>query len=307
MKQEFQHPVSGVVIVDKPADISSAGAVRVVKSAFKAQKAGHAGTLDPFATGVLVCCINRATRLADFFLKSEKIYRAVMDLGVATDTQDATGKVISRCDPVPVSPDDLKRTAAKFTGRIRQLPPVFSALKHRGVPLYKLARKGQPVQKPPRSVHIKRLDIIGVDWPSVRFEVECSAGTYVRSLCADMGAELGCGGHLRELRRVQSSGFTLAEAVTLSEIEAMARTGRIAERIIGMAEALKDMPGCTADTALVEKITRGQILTAGDLAMLPTDMPAGFFKIVDGSNRLVAVVDRKKDLKTYDYRCVFPN
>ena len=297
---------SGVIVIDKPPDISSAGVVRIVKRVLNAKKVGHAGTLDPFATGVLVCCVNKATRLADFFLKSEKTYRADMVLGVSTDTQDATGTVISKCDPGDVSVEEIRRTFKRFTGDIDQQPPTFSALKHKGVPLYKLARQGKPVRKPPRRVHIARLDILEMDLPHVCFEVTCSAGTYIRTLCADIGFQLGCGGHLKDLRRLKSGGFTIEDAVDLAELKALARTGNPAQRMIGMADALRDMPGCLAEPDLIKKITSGRPIRTGDL-IPPPDMPTGFFKVVDANNRLIAVLDHKKGHLTYDYRCVFPN
>ncbi len=295
-----------MVVVDKPAGISSAGVVAILKRMFRANKVGHAGTLDPFATGVLVCCINKATRLADFFLKSRKIYRAVMVLGVATDTQDATGSVISRNDPGNVSTGDMEDAFLKFTGIIHQHPPVFSALKHKGQPLYKLARRGEMIQKPPRQIHIHRLDILDVDLPEVRFEADCSAGTYVRTLCADIGAELGFGGHLKDLRRLKSGGFTIGEAATLDELESAARNRRLADRMIGMADALKGMPGCVANDALIEKLVNGKTITREAMAGVRSDIPTGFFKIVDTKNRLIAVLSCKEDRSGYDYRCVFP-
>jgi len=298
---------SGVLVVDKPAGISSAGVVRVLKRILKAKKVGHAGTLDPFATGVLICCVNRATRLADFFLKGRKVYKANMILGVSTDTQDATGKVVSTADAAGISEKEVHRVCRSFTGTIWQRPPLFSALKHKGVPLYKLARKGAAVQKPPRKIDIGRLEILDTALPEVRFEVECSSGTYVRTLCADIGSDLGCGGHLKDLRRIKSCGFATDEAISLAELESMALTGNPADRMIAMADALGDMPSCTADTALVEKILTGKMLRTEDLITASPEMPAGFFKVVDENNRLIAVLDRKNDPTTYDYRCVFPN
>jgi len=303
------HPIaglSGVMVVDKPADISSAGVVRILKKWCNAKKVGHAGTLDPFATGILVCCINRATRLADFFLKGDKTYRAEMILGVATDTQDATGRTLSQCDPMAVSMDEIQAAFRGFTGEIDQQPPVYSALKHNGVPLYKLARKGKPVQKPPRSVTVSRMEILDVQLPVICFEVTCSAGTYVRTLCADIGNTLGCGGHLKALRRIGSSGFSIDEAASLPKLEALARSGRLSGRLIGMADALRGMPEIVADDGLKNDIITGKPLGDSVLSGVSKKIPMGFFKAVDGNRRLVAVLNRKKDLDTYEYRCVFP-
>jgi tRNA pseudouridine55 synthase len=206
---------SGIVVVDKPANMSSAQAVAAVKRLLEARKVGHAGTLDPFATGVLVCCVNQATRMAQFFLHSRKKYRALMHLGIETDTQDGTGRIISSIAPTAVTAKHLHRVIKEFEGSYWQRPPAFSALKLRGVPLYRHARRGRPVQKPRRRVEIDAIRIQDIDLPYVRFEVGCSAGTYIRTLCADIGRRLECGAHLKELRRIESGPFTVSAAASL--------------------------------------------------------------------------------------------
>ena len=226
MKQALTMNLSGILVVDKPAGISSAKVVAIVKKALSAKKVGHAGTLDPFATGVLVCCINKATKLAQFFLQSKKKYIALVHLGVETDTQDLTGNITSESNKVHFSENKIRSVFKRFEGKIEQFPPVFSALKHKGVPLYKLARKGKPVQKPSRSVFISYIDILDINLPFVRFEVLCSSGTYVRTLCSNIGTSLGCGGHLKELRRTESSQFSIQDAVSVSELENSQNTGR---------------------------------------------------------------------------------
>jgi len=235
-----------------------------IKKLLKARKAGHTGTLDPFATGVLVCCINRATKLSRFFLHGNKKYEAVLHLGVETDTQDSTGTVTNICHQVEFSKKTIQSAFKRFEGTIRQLPPVYSALKHKGIPLYKLARNKRPVQKPARQVFIIYLKILDIHLPTIRFEVLCSAGTYIRTLCADIGESLGCGGHLRELRRIESSGFTISDAVTLEELEGLALSKKLSDRIISMSNALKDMPEHIAGPALVNKINHGHIITKND-------------------------------------------
>jgi tRNA pseudouridine55 synthase len=293
--------LDGILLVDKPEGISSAKVVSRVKKAAGARKAGHAGTLDPFATGVLVCCLNQATRLARFFLDSEKSYRALMTLGVETDTQDATGTVVATCDPGKPDIAEIRAAAKAFRGKIRQQPPVFSALKHRGVPLYKLARKGTPIQKPPREVRIRSIEVISVDLPQIELDVTCSAGTYIRTLCADIGGRIGCGGHLKTLRRLKSSGFSIDEASTLEQIEQEAQDGVLAARILSMASALRNMPAAVADRQVVEKISFGRTITTSDLAG-----PAqGAFKVVDSGDRLVAVLEAGNDPDRYTYCGVF--
>lgn len=300
--QEIQ---SGILIVDKPAGISSAKVVARVKKAVGARKTGHAGTLDPFATGVMVCCINQATRLARFFLHSTKKYRAVIGLGTTTDTQDLTGTVIDHFGPVAFSESRIHTVFKRFEGVSEQHPPVFSALKHKGVPLYKLARRGKPVQKPPRQIEIGRIEIIDIRLPDVCFEVTCSAGTYVRTLCADIGTQLGCGGHLKALRRIESSGFSLTDALTLTQIEALGRSGGIAERLVPMAAALRKMPGYRADESLQKAITTGKPLTSLDIEIAAAPAGNHFVKVVDACGNLLAVLQGRPDSRDLTYCCVF--
>lgn len=302
----------GVLIIDKPAGWSSAQVVSRVKKGLRAGKVGHAGTLDPFATGVLVCLVNRATRLAQFFLKGEKTYEAELCLGTATDTQDATGRVVA-VRPVPdMTSAQVGRVFERFVGAIRQKPPAYSALKHQGVALYKLARRGCPVQKPARQVRIMTLTIHEIRLPNVRFSVTCSGGTYIRTLCADIGRAIGCGGHLRQLRRTRSSGFGLEEAISLETLASLAGEGRPAVSMIAPGEALKDMPVLRADPPIAAKIRSGGIIAMRDFTDLPTDatvMNKGekgtHYKILDTDNRLIAVVVAKPDRETFTYCGVF--
>lgn len=297
--------LSGVIVVDKPPGITSAKVVARVKKWLKARKAGHTGTLDPFATGVLVCCINRATKLSRFFLHGKKKYEAVLHLGVETDTQDSTGIVTNVCHNVEFSKKTIESAFKRFEGNIKQLPPVYSALKHKGIPLYKLARSKKPVQKPARQVSIITLKILEIHPPFIRFEVFCSAGTYIRTLCADIGASLGCGGHLKELRRIESSGFTITDAVTLEELEDLTLSEKLSDRLISMSNALKDMPEYIADNVLVNKINHGYIITKNDFMAEKINAFEGFIKIVDTNKTLVAVLKHAKDKNRYDYCCVF--
>lgn len=297
--------LSGVIVVDKPPGITSAKVVARVKKWLKARKAGHTGTLDPFATGVLVCCINRATKLSRFFLHGKKKYEAVLHLGVETDTQDSTGIVTNVCHNVEFSKKTIESAFKRFEGNIKQLPPVYSALKHKGIPLYKLARSKKPVQKPARQVSIITLKILEIHPPFIRFEVFCSAGTYIRTLCADIGASLGCGGHLKELRRIESSGFTITDAVTLEELEDLTLSEKLSDRLISMSNALKDMPEYIADNVLINKINHGYIITKNDFMAEQINAFEGFIKIVDTNKTLVAVLKHAKEKNRYDYCCVF--
>jgi tRNA pseudouridine55 synthase len=296
---------SGVVVIDKPENVSSAKALAAARRLLGVSKAGHAGTLDPMATGILVCCLNRATRLSRFFMNGVKTYEAELFLGAETDTQDRMGEVVSTGEALDISEHRIVSAFQRFEGWMDQLPPVYSALKHKGVPLYRLARKGSPVQKPPRRVHILSIDILKVDLPVVSFRVSCSAGTYIRTLCADMGKVLGCGGHLKELRRTRSGGFSLDEAATLPGLEALAASGKAGERIIGMADSLRDMPCRRADGALAKKIRSGAPLSDADFSGDLESPGVGVLKIVDGENNLVAVAEKISAAESYAYCCVF--
>ena len=311
MKQALTMNYSGILVVDKPAGISSAKVVAIVKNALSAKKVGHAGTLDPFATGVLVCCINKATKLAQFFLHGKKKYIALVHLGIETDTQDLTGNITSKSNKVHFSENEIRSVFKRFEGKIEQLPPVFSALKHKGVPLYKLARKGNPVQKQSRSVFISYIDILDINLPFVRFEVLCSSGTYVRTLCSNIGTSLGCGGHLKELRRTESSQFSIQDAVSVSKLEKLAKCGKLSQRLINMADALKDMKSVIANDELTQKIFRGTIITpkdiSPDLLKNQTGNHEDIFKVLNMENKLIALLTFDTRKSSFKYNCVFNN
>ncbi len=306
-----QHRLNGIVVINKPGQMTSARVVASVKRISNAGKVGHTGTLDPMAEGVLICCLNRATRLARFLLHGNKRYEAVLKLGEQTDTQDSTGTVLSTGDPANLSAETIRSACERFCGLIEQLPPVYSALKHEGTPLYQHARQGRPVQKPARQVHIYGIEIQEVDIPFVRLEVSCSAGTYIRTLCADIGTSLGCGGHLHALKRLESCGFTLQQALTLKQLEKCALAGTLTRQIITMADALKLMPDIIADDDLIAKIRHGRELAPDDVNLIKitrqgkTSQP--YFKIVDNGNNLMAVMEYQKTKNSLDYCCVFAN
>jgi len=302
---------SGIIVIDKPQNITSARVVAEVKHLLNARKVGHAGTLDPFAAGVLVCCINDATRLARFLLAGNKKYDATLKLGIETDTQDMTGTVTA-VRPVKDWPQDtIKSAVKKFEGQIEQQPPVFSALKHKGTPLYRLARKGTPVQKPARKVHISKINILEIKLPLVHFEVSCSAGTYIRTLCADIGQQLGCGGHLLALTRTESSGFKIQQAISLAQLEKRVVAGDRKRYLISMTDAIGDMPACIADPKLIEKIRHGKHLKKSDIEIIQSSAKSkkqdATIKIVDDNNILHAVLNYEKNRDKLSYACVFPN
>ena len=302
---------NGIIVIDKPTGMSSAQVVAKVKRLLGARKIGHAGTLDPFASGVLVCCLNKATKLARFLLRGSKRYEAVLKLGASTDTQDVTGTIIGEPVAVNVSKQALMAAFDRFRGEIDQQPPVYSALKHKGKPLYKLARSGMPVQKPPRRVQIDELAIGRIQLPLVSFSVSCSAGTYIRTLCHDIGNVLGCGGYLLALNRTESSGFRLEQAVSPPELEKDVQSGSAPTRIVPMAAALPKMPAWAVGDTTARKIKQGQPLTEADyLSANSTNRASalkGPIKVVDGSNELIAVLKPSGQGHRLEYCCVFPN
>lgn len=299
---------SGILIIDKPAGISSARAVTVVKTALKVKKLGHAGTLDPMATGILICCINHATKLSGFFLDGRKTYDAVMILGVDTDTQDATGETVKECPPDPRKLNDTRIGSVfkEFKGWIEQTPPVFSALKHKGVPLYKYARRGHPVQKPPKRITIDSIFIRKIELPQIHFTVTCSAGTYIRTLCADIGRTLGCGGHLAALRRTHSSDFSLQQAIALDTVKSMSASGEITGRIIRMGDVLHHIPAITVSKKMAGRVRNGVILRTADLRQLPALKPDSYLRIITADYSLIAIVSRRRQSDRFDYRCIIP-
>jgi tRNA pseudouridine55 synthase len=233
----------------------------------------------------------------------------VLKLGEETDTQDFTGTVVAGGKPYDFPLDAVQNTFDKFKGAIEQLPPVFSALKHKGMPLYKLARRGKPVQKPPRRVQIYEISIQKIALPLIHFDVTCSAGTYIRTLCADIGKSLGCGGHLAALKRLESSGFTLDQAISLPELEKLKGSTGIAKRMIRMADALPDMPHFCAGKQLIEKIRHGKTITIRDLSAengtAESYNPGSEIKIVDREGDLIAILGYSEGGHQLEYRCVF--
>ena len=211
---------NGILLVDKACGITSHGVVSYVRRRFGIKKVGHAGTLDPNATGVLVILIGKATKLSATFLNQDKEYRAVMKLGVRTDSGDLTGEVI-KTGEVKVSASDVVKTVESFSGEIEQVPPMFSAKKVDGKKLYKLARKGIEIKRQPVKITIKEIEVMGVDMPMVTFRVVCTKGTYVRQLADDMGEKLKVGASLMELRRTRSGDFDLSSSVTMDELSKM--------------------------------------------------------------------------------------
>ncbi|PTQ68099.1 tRNA pseudouridine(55) synthase TruB [Pseudomonas sp. GV071] len=216
--KRIRRNVSGIILLDKPKGFSSNAALQKVRWLLNAEKAGHTGSLDPLATGVLPLCFGEATKFSQYLLDADKGYETLMQMGVTTTTADAEGEVIERRE-VTVGRDDIEAVLPRFRGQISQIPPMYSALKRDGQPLYKLARAGEVVEREARSVTIARLEMLGCEGEQARLSVACSKGTYIRTLVEDIGQALGCGAHVAELRRTQAGPFVLAQTVTLEELE----------------------------------------------------------------------------------------
>ena len=215
-----RQPIDGVLLLNKPVGITSNAALQKAKWLLNAKKAGHTGTLDPFADGLLPLCFGEATKFSAYLLEADKHYRAVMQLGVTTSTGDPEGEILSTCE-VNVSRDDILAVLPRFMGEIEQIPPMHSALKHQGRPLYEYARAGIEIERPPRKVTIRSLELIECAPPRVVLDVQSTAGTYIRTLAQDIGAALGCGAHLTALTRTAAGGFSLEQAHTLADLEAL--------------------------------------------------------------------------------------
>lgn len=219
--------VNGILLLDKPAGMSSNGILQQVKRLFRAKKAGHTGSLDPIATGMLPLCFGEATKFSQFLLDSNKTYHVTAKLGVQTTTGDREGEVIATRPLVNVTRERIESVMQQFVGEIEQVPPMFSALKHNGQPLYKLARKGIEVERKARVITIFSIQLISLIGDELQFEVHCSKGTYVRTLVEDISRELGCGGHVTELRRLAVSPYHQSVMYTLSELQAIVESGGV--------------------------------------------------------------------------------
>ncbi|MCK8602353.1 tRNA pseudouridine(55) synthase TruB [Desulfoferrobacter suflitae] len=251
---------SGILIVDKPEGLTSFAVVARVKKSLKLKKVGHCGTLDPFATGVLVLCINQATRIADQLSLQDKLYRFTLHFGVQTDTLDRTGQVVQTYDGPAVDESDLAAAAHGFVGIQRQQVPRYAAVKVQGRRLYELARKGVEVPLPERDITIHRLRVIRYHWPEAIMEARCSKGTYIRQLAADIGHRLGCGAHVNALRRLASGSFDICQAISMEELKSIAKDNRWREKLISMSEALDHLPAMVIkDRQILQGLDNGHL------------------------------------------------
>jgi tRNA pseudouridine55 synthase len=275
--------MNGFLIVNKPAGMTSHDVVNAVRRLAGTRRVGHAGTLDPIATGVLVLALGAATRLVQFIDSSDKTYRATLRLGETTTTYDADGEIVER-RPVNVGQVEVAAALANFRGAIEQVPPMYSALKVKGQKLYKLARQGKEIERAARPVTIYRLDVLAWALPDVTIEVVCSAGTYIRSLAHDLGRQLGCGAHLIALTRTAAGDFTLSQSHTLENLHALVEAERLAAALLPPQAALASLPLITLTPEQEQAVGYGQTF--------PLDTPSEttLLQAHDATGRLVAVL-----------------
>lgn len=260
--------ISGIVLLDKPTGLSSNAALQQVKRLFDANKAGHTGSLDPLATGVLPLCLGEATKVSQFLLDSDKQYRATIKLGERTDSADSEGEIISSCEKFEVSESDVNAALASFRGEIQQIPPMHSALKVDGVPLYKRARKGEVIERQPRTVVIYSIELVRFARTEIVLEIACSKGTYIRTIADDLGEMLGCGGHITALHRMKAGAFSEDACHSLEFLagqkEASGFVG-LDELLIPMDQAIQELPAVVLPSITADFVKNGQAVLVSHL------------------------------------------
>lgn len=284
--------MDGILIVDKPRGITSYQVVKKVKKILKTEKIGHGGTLDPIATGVLPIFLNRATKLVSFLMYSTKKYRATMRLGIETDTQDRDGKITAKSDYIPRDHKLIIKTFDSFKGTIEQIPPMFSALKVQGTPLYKFARKGIFLNRKARKVHLYAIKVIDISIPHVTFEVYCSSGTYIRTICADVGKKLECGAHLVELKRLQSGHFRLDDSMSLDQLTLLAEQNSLKENLFPLSKSFKALPTVIVDNKVITTLKKSGTVSVSLLKHIPLPFTkkGDALKVTSKEDDLIAIV-----------------
>lgn len=292
----MRRAVDGVILLNKPLGISSQQAVSRVRHVFNAAKAGHTGTLDPAADGLLPICLGEATKFSHLLLDADKTYEATVHLGVVTSTGDAEGEVLARKPPI-TDRTVIERTLQQFHGKVVQMPPMHSALKHQGVPLYEYARKGVEIERAPRTIHIYEIQVIGFKEYLIKIRVRCSKGTYIRVLAADIGAALGCGASLAALTRTHSGGFDLTHAVatTLDTLAALPEDER-ARLLLPVDSLLAELPALTVSATEAERLLLGQKLGLKQAATI------GFARVYGPNQRFLGLVEVGEGGRTVPHR-----
>ena len=270
---------SGFLLVDKPSGITSSKLVQSIRKTFSLNKIGHTGTLDPLATGLMVLCVGQATKFSQFLLVKDKSYRVSIKLGVATDTFDAEGLVTSEKDVNHVTRELIEASLTNFQGEIEQIPPMYSAIKKNGVPLYKMARRGLKVDLEPRKVRIYEIKMLGFDGKFLDLKVCCSKGTYIRTIAADLGDVLGCGAHVAELRRLSVGTYDEKDMLTFDELVKLENPDGLADHLLPIASAFKDWSEVLIDPRQARLLKNGAKLA--DRFVL-RDSRVGIYESIDG-------------------------
>jgi tRNA pseudouridine55 synthase len=253
--------IDGVLLLDKPAGYTSNQALQAAKRALQACKAGHTGSLDPIATGLLPLCFGEATKISQYLLDADKHYQTVFRLGQSTTTYDCEGDVTD-IHPVTLGRRDIERVLSRFEGELSQTPPMYSAIKHGGQALYKLARAGISVERQPRQIHIHELTLLQLEGTDLTLEIRCSKGTYIRSLAHDIGQALGCGAHVAQLRRLAVGQFRIDQTITLEALQALAETGRAPDALLSVDAGLGDWPSVQLTSLATHYLRQGQTVSA---------------------------------------------
>ena len=299
--------LEGILNINKAVGLSSHDVVYRVRRITGQRKVGHAGTLDPLASGVLLLCLGQATRLSSYLMSERKTYRATIHLGIETETYDREGRVVAE-QPVRVERFELEHVLAGLTGLVEQTPPMYSALKHEGTPLYKLARRGQTVELAPRRIEISRLGLLSWETPDLEIEVECSKGTYVRSLAHEIGRQLGCGGHLAALTRTVCGSFRLEDAVTLEQVAEAFAAGVGQSLLLPADTALLAFPALYLDQTASEDVAHGRRIDLRQRGRGQADLPpdARLARAYDAEGRLRALVKADEDGHWRPYKVFRP-
>lgn len=281
-------PVNGILLLDKPQGITSNGALQQVKRLFGAEKAGHTGSLDPIATGVLPICFGEATKFSRYLLEADKRYLATLQLGISTATGDSEGE-ITRTRPVAKrTRDDLEFVLSKYTGEIEQIPPMFSAIKQNGQPLYKLARQGIEVERKARKIRIASLQLMEFDENVLVLDIDCSKGTYVRTLAQDIGEDLGCGAHVSALRRLRAGPFEIDDSFTMAEVTGFREQAEAVmdQALLSVSAAVSDWP-----RSVLSELTASYLMQ-GQPVQVPNSPVSGWvslFSEVEDDNNFIGV------------------
>ena len=296
MKNKNQ--IEGILVIDKPKELTSTQTLEKVKKILKVKKAGHGGTLDPIATGVLPIFLGSATKVGQIFLEGDKVYEGEFQLGISTITYDITGEIISQKTPPEVSKDELQKIANTFIGELDQVPPPYSAAKFKGRPLYKYARDGLLISKPPKKVKIKEFKILDIQKDKVKFYLHCSKGTYVRSLINSLGMKLGCGATLLELKRLKKSIFSIEDAISLEYLKKISKNkDELMKYIIPVEKALEFLPKIIISEDFSQKVRSGrQIYTFAFLSFIkfqkltipPTQK---WIRLINTKGELVSIIE----------------